>query len=233
LASSLTKPEIFETTDKVNGLSKRMNIVLYVLEPVLKDWDCARLSESNPCKLYHGDSALKQQLDGILNASKQTSKLYGLMSQALNPSMQQIDLALAQASQSVMQSERNVPTISSKLSNSGVPSNGINSDQKFRPPISASSVRQFYDPQKYNWLSYENVSSEGISITFIPKIPGRGGNNIKLLPGAHGTTGRSSQEVQAMGGFELYVCPLGYVPVDANNQYVNKIDTPNFRCKRQ
>jgi hypothetical protein len=35
-----------------------------------------------------------------------------------------------------------------------------------------------------------------------------------------------------MGSFELYVCPLGYIPVDANNQYVNRINSTDFRCKK-
>lgn len=115
----MAKPSVLQTINKVSDLNNRMNKVLSTLQPLLKDWDCAGLRESNPCKLYYGDSAIKQQLDGILNAFKQTSKLYGLMSQGLNPSMQQIDLALAQANRTVALSESTAPTISSRLSGGG------------------------------------------------------------------------------------------------------------------
>ena len=229
LSENMPKPGALETIDRVNDLWERMNRVSTILQPALKDWNCAGLRESNPCKLYFGDSVIKQQLDGIMNAYKRTSELYGLMSEGLTPSMQQIDLALTQANQAVTMSERNAPIISSRLSSGGDSS----SNQQYAPPIDASSVRQFYDPQTYNWLSFENTSSEGISITFIPKIPGHGGSLMELRPGSHGNTGRSAKEVEATGGFELYVCPLGYIPVDANNRYVNKTNTTDFKCKRQ
>jgi hypothetical protein len=84
--------------------------------------------------------------------------------------MQQIDWALSQANQSVTLSEKNAPSISSRLSSLGVSSSDGNSNQKYSSPTDTSSVREFYGAQMYNWLSCENVSSEGIAITFIPKF---------------------------------------------------------------
>ena len=106
------------------------------------------------------------------------------------------------------------------------------SGQEFVSPEFNNCVREFYDPAMYNWLSYENVCGHGISVVFIPYNPGYGGSEMDLGAGRHDSTGWNRREVQEKGGFELYICPAGYVPVDANNQYVNRVNT-QFRCKRR
>jgi hypothetical protein len=103
--------------------------------------------------------------------------------------------------------------------------------QEYLSPEYNNCVREFYDPAMYNWLSYENVCGHGISVVYIPYHPGYGGSQIDLGPGRHNSTGYSRSEVQQKGGFELYICPSGYVPVDANNGYVNRVNT-QFRCKK-
>ena len=106
------------------------------------------------------------------------------------------------------------------------------SAQTYKTPEYNNCIRQFYDPNMYNWLSYENVCSVALSIVYIPFNPGYGGSGMDLAPGRNANTGYSQREVQGKGGFDLYVCPAGYIPVDANDRYVDRVNT-RFRCKRQ
>ena len=106
------------------------------------------------------------------------------------------------------------------------------SAQTYKTPEYNNCIRQFYDPSMYNWLSYENACSEALSIVFIPFNPGYGGSAMDLAPGRHASTGYSQREVQGKGGFDLYVCPAGYIPVDGNDRYVDRVNT-RFRCKQK
>jgi hypothetical protein len=103
--------------------------------------------------------------------------------------------------------------------------------QAYVSPEYNNCIREFYDPAMYNWLSYENVCGHGISIVYVPYRPGYGASQMELGPGRHNSTGWSRSEVQEKGGFGLYICAAGYIPVDANSQYVNRVNT-QFRCKR-
>ena len=104
--------------------------------------------------------------------------------------------------------------------------------QEYVTPVFNGCIRQFYHSNMYNWLSYENTCSQSLSIVYIPRSPGYGASQMDLGSGRHNSTGYSRSEVQSKNGFELYVCPSGYVPVGPDNSYVNRI-IPEFRCKRQ
>ena len=104
--------------------------------------------------------------------------------------------------------------------------------QTYRTPEFNQCVRQFYDSRMYNWLAYENTCGESITINFIPNNPGHGGGSMTLSPGRHDRTGYSRDEVREKEGFELYVCPAGYIAVDENDRYVTRV-VSRFRCKRQ
>jgi hypothetical protein len=103
--------------------------------------------------------------------------------------------------------------------------------QTYKSPIYNSCIRQFYDPDMYNWLAFENRCSEALSVVFIPYRPGYGGGAADIRPGRKTSTGHSRSEVDDKGGFELYVCPEDYLPVDAEDRYVTRVNTP-FRCKQ-
>ena len=104
--------------------------------------------------------------------------------------------------------------------------------QQFVRPEFNGCIRQYYDPNMYNWLAFENVCSQSLSIVYIPNSPGYGGSKMDLSPGRHSSTGFSRSEVQSKSGFELYVCPAGFIPVSMNNEYVNRV-IPEFKCRRQ
>jgi hypothetical protein len=105
--------------------------------------------------------------------------------------------------------------------------------QRYVSPTFNGCVHQFYDSQMYNWLAFENNCSESLNVTFVPYIAGHGGGGaMELRPGRHDSTGLSRREVGDNGGFELYVCPAGYIPVGPDDRYVTRV-IPQFRCKRQ
>lgn len=93
-------------------------------------------------------------------------------------------------------------------------------------------IRQFYDPQTYNWLSFENDCGVDISITFIFGTE-FGGNEMDLRAGRHDSTGRSAQEVQQMGGFKYVICPMGFTPNDYAGHPINRNNKFGpFRCRK-
>jgi hypothetical protein len=107
------------------------------------------------------------------------------------------------------------------------------SGDDYRSPAYNHCVRSFFDPNMYGWYSFENTCGEALSITFIPYNPGFGGGAVDYLgPGRSTSTGNSREEIQRKQGYELYVCPTGFLPVDGNDRYVSRVNTM-FRCKRR
>jgi TPR repeat protein len=106
---------------------------------------------------------------------------------------------------------------------------------RYAAPLAASCIGQFWDPKFYNWLSFQNNCGQDIHLSFIAKNPTDtfGMSAADLAGGKSTNTGRSQSEVNQKGGFNLYVCPAGYIPVDATtHEYVGR---PNqtFTCKQQ
>jgi hypothetical protein len=101
-------------------------------------------------------------------------------------------------------------------------------------PLATSCVRQFFDPNTYNWLSFENNCGQAIYINYIPHRPGGWamGGGMQLAPGNHNNTGLSSAEIDQTGGYDLYVCPTDSVPVDLSGNAFN-VNVPQYRCKPQ
>lgn len=107
----------------------------------------------------------------------------------------------------------------------------VNSNEVLVSPLE-SCIRQFYDPQTYNWLSFENDCGADISITFIFGTE-LGGNEMDLRAGRHDSTGRSAQEVEQMGGFKYVICPMGFIPNDYAGHPINRNNkSGSFRCKK-
>lgn len=135
----------------------------------------------------------------------------------------------SQASVPVMTSSTRVQyNVSS--SNSSVASGAI----QYSTPLATSCVRQFWDPNAYNWLSFENNCGQAIYVNYIPHRPGGWamGGGMHLAPGNHNNTGLSSAEINQTGGFDLYVCPTDSVPVDLSGNTFNT-NVAEYRCKPQ
>jgi hypothetical protein len=107
------------------------------------------------------------------------------------------------------------------------------SSTRYASPLPYSCIRQYWDPQFYNWLSFENDCGVAVNLTFIFGTPTGWAMNgsMTLAPGAHKNSGLSSADINKAGGFKYYVCPDGYIPVDANNSLVTTSSITEFRCK--
>jgi hypothetical protein len=93
-------------------------------------------------------------------------------------------------------------------------------------------VSKFYDPNAYNWVAFRNSCAEPLYVSFVTNNPaGTGGGGFDLAPGGQWSIGDTQTDERQNGGYQLYVCPANFVPVDANDKYA---DRPNvkFRCKR-
>jgi hypothetical protein len=116
-------------------------------------------------------------------------------------------------------------------SNSSVASDAI----QYSTPLATSCVRQFWDPNTYNWLSFENNCGQAIYLSYIPHQPTgwalAGGSGMHLAPGLFNNTGLSRDDINKAGGFEIYVCPSNSVPVDLNGNVFNT-NVAEYRCKQ-
>jgi hypothetical protein len=102
--------------------------------------------------------------------------------------------------------------------------------QLYQSPTLNYCIREFFDPSLYNWLSFENSCSESLSVTYIGYNPPHARSSADIGPGRKASTGLTKNEVAERGGFELYVCRSGYLPVDAADNYVSRTNVP-YRCK--
>jgi hypothetical protein len=101
-------------------------------------------------------------------------------------------------------------------------------------PLPSTCIKSFWDPQFYNWLSYENDCSQPIYLEFIFNHATGWAmtGSMNLAPGAHANTGRSNSDINQAGGMEFYVCPVGSLPVDLNGQLLQS-NVSEFKCKVQ
>jgi hypothetical protein len=100
-------------------------------------------------------------------------------------------------------------------------------------PVPGNPISQFYDPSHYNWMTFENTSSQPVHVVFIPFHPGYGGGAADIGPGRKTSTGDSQREMEARGGYQLYICPAGSIPIDVETgRMVNRVNRP-YRCKAQ
>jgi hypothetical protein len=101
-------------------------------------------------------------------------------------------------------------------------------------PLAASCISQFWDPKFYNWLSFQNNCGQAIHLSYTANNPSDtfGMSAADIAAGRSSNTGRSQSEVNQKGGFNLYVCPAGYVPVDPSTN--QSVSGPNktFTCKQ-
>jgi hypothetical protein len=103
---------------------------------------------------------------------------------------------------------------------------------QYTTPLATSCIRQFRDPNNYNWLSFENDCGQPIYVSFIPRHPGGWamGGAMHLAPGSYNSTGLSSDDLSKAGGMGIYVCPVDSIPVDLNGNVLNT-NVTEYRCK--
>jgi hypothetical protein len=106
------------------------------------------------------------------------------------------------------------------------------SAQRHEIPQLNSCIKEFYDPEMYNYLTFKNTCSRSLTIVFVAKDGSGAGGTMELRPGGKDSIGKSQGNDPKPGSFELYVCQTGYIPVDDNNQLVSK-PASNFRCQQK
>src|SRR5262249_29154520 len=104
--------------------------------------------------------------------------------------------------------------------------------QRYTSPRFNSCIHEFYDSSMYNWLAFENACGQRLSVTYIGYNYPYSSYAADINPGKKTSTGLTRREVDERGGFELYVCESGFLPVDASDQYVTRPNT-QFRCKER
>jgi hypothetical protein len=112
----------------------------------------------------------------------------------------------------------------------GAPNVFAQSDQ---PRPLDKCISESYDPGMYNYLTYKNNCSQSLTIVFVAKDGSGFNGTMDLRPGASDSVGRSADGVvPKVGGFQLYVCEVGSLPVDEKNNVVSKPQTI-FRCQQK
>src|SRR5438105_4853288 len=101
--------------------------------------------------------------------------------------------------------------------------------QRHEIPQLNSCIKEFYDPEMYNYLTFKNTCSQSLTVVLVAKDGSGAGGTMELRPGGKDSVGRSQGKDPKPGSFELYVCRTGYIPVDDNNKVVSK-PASSFRC---
>ncbi len=108
---------------------------------------------------------------------------------------------------------------------------GVHAHAQQFAPNATQCVREYYDRNNYNWLTYENTCSQAIHITLVGRDRSYTGG-LDLGPGRHDGPGMTAQEVRGVGGMEAYACPAHYAAVDADGELIRTEPVSGFRCKK-
>jgi hypothetical protein len=92
-------------------------------------------------------------------------------------------------------------------------------------------LREYYDPNNYNWLTYQNTCNQAIHVTMVGR-DGTAVGQIDIGAGRHDGPGLTSREVSAMGGMEAYACPAHYVAVESDDTLIRTQVVSSFTCKK-
>jgi hypothetical protein len=110
----------------------------------------------------------------------------------------------------------------------------VNADSAFAQrheiPALNSCIREFYDPGMYDYLTYKNNCSQSLTIVFVAKDGSGASGTMDLRPGGQDSVGKLAGRTPKIGGFQLYVCRSGDIPVDDTGKVVSKPRT-SFQCK--
>jgi len=83
----------------------------------------------------------------------------------------------------------------------------------------------------FGTIAIKNICTISISVTTIPFRGEGGGGQLDIRPGSSQGTGSTWKEKADAGGWDYYVCPRDYSPVDGNDRPISKPNT-QFHCKK-
>ena len=105
--------------------------------------------------------------------------------------------------------------------------------QQHEIPQLNSCIREFYDPEMYNYLTFKNICAQTLTVVLVAKDGSSAGGTMELRPGGKDSVGKSQGKDPKPGSFELYICPTGNVPIDdQTNQPVSKPGA-KFHCQQK
>lgn len=125
--------------------------------------------------------------------------------------------------------------VSGAVDSASVPEPSSDGSAHYLASLPSGCIGQFWDPKYYNWLSFQNNCGQAIHLSWIAasQSDSFGMSAADLAPGATSNSGWNQSEVQRKAGFLFFVCPGGYVPVDATTDQVVSRANQLFRCIRQ
>lgn len=103
--------------------------------------------------------------------------------------------------------------------------------QRHEIPMLNSCIREFYDPEMYNYLTFKNNCTHGVVLVFVAKDGSGTTGTMELRAGGKDSVGRSaSGKVPKVGDFQLYVCAEGEIALDDEGKVVSKPES-SYKCQ--
>lgn len=180
--------------------------------------------------------------NAVLNAGNQQAAAIGAIGSANSARQQAQARQAAVAQRSVQTNTSYVPqqplpaasSVSTGSRDSG-PQQQSTLAAHYVSALPSSCIGQFWDPNYYNWLSFQNNCGQAIHLSWIAASQSDtfGMSAADLAPGATSNSGWNQAEVQRKAGFLFFVCPSSYVPVDVTTDQVVSRANQLFRCKQQ
>mgnify|MGYP001549745211 CR=1 FL=1 len=110
-----------------------------------------------------------------------------------------------------------------------------NSSDEYARPLPSSCVTNFWDSKYYGWYLFQNNCGQAIHLKFIAQNGtgafGGSGGSADIPAGRSHNIGQTPEEVNAAGGYVIFVCPEGYVDVAANRGNLSSTNR-RFQCKK-
>lgn len=83
----------------------------------------------------------------------------------------------------------------------------------------------------FGTIGIRNTCNISVSVTFLPFRVGSSGGQLDISPGWTQGTGSTWKERADAGGWDIYVCPKNYSPVDGNDRAISQPNTQFHRKK--
>jgi hypothetical protein len=87
----------------------------------------------------------------------------------------------------------------------------------------------------YDWLQFTNNCGQATYIQWFWKNNDYSGSGGTAQSGGTVSTGMTKQEVANNGGYELYICPAGSIPVNGSGAAITNggSNPQQYKCKHQ
>jgi hypothetical protein len=102
-------------------------------------------------------------------------------------------------------------------------------------PITQACISEFWDPNSYNWLSFQNNCGQPINLTWIARNPTDpvGAASADIAASQATNTGWSQTEVTQKQDFALFICPSGSYAADSTTRLVIRSPTSTYVCLKR